>query len=280
LQILELRKSLEQARRAGTKVRALVVINPGNPTGNCLKMENMVQIVELCKSENLVLMADEVYQENVYGATPFTSFKKVARSLGKSYDDLQMVSFHSVSKGFLGECGQRGGYMEVCGMDEDIMLQFYKLASISLCSGSTGQIMVGLMVNPPAPNSPSFPLFEREQNQILQSLKRRAKRLAVGLNDIPGVRCNPIAGAMYAFPRISLPVKFVEEATAKHKHPDLVYCMRLVEETGIVVVPGSGFGQYPGTYHFRNTILPPEDKLDEAIKRWKAFHTKLLKQYA
>ena len=62
--------------------------------------------------------------------------------------------------------------------------------------------------------------------------------------------------------------------------PDEMYCMDLLENTGIVVVPGSGFMQYPGTYHFRTTILPPENQIDTVISSISDFHSDYLKKYA
>ena len=82
----------------GIKLRALAVINPGNPTGNCLPVDNMQQIVQFCADRKLILMADEVYQTNIYGSVPFTSFKKVATEMSS---DVALVSFHSTSKGFV-----------------------------------------------------------------------------------------------------------------------------------------------------------------------------------
>jgi aspartate/methionine/tyrosine aminotransferase len=93
-------------------------------------------------------------------------------------------------------------------------------------------------------------------------MKTRAVLLAEGLNKIDGISCNPIAGAMYAFPRITLPAGVTDEE----------YCMALLEETGICVVPGSGFGQAAGTAHFRTTILPPTQKLRQVVEMLGAFH--------
>jgi len=73
----ELKRALQEAKSEGTHVRALVVINPGNPTGQTLSEENMREVVKFCEEEDLVLMADEVYQNNVYGERPFVSFRKV-----------------------------------------------------------------------------------------------------------------------------------------------------------------------------------------------------------
>ncbi len=145
----DLEKSLTSARDDGITVRSLVVINPGNPTGQVLSESNMKQIVDFCVREGICLMADEVYQENVWrDNTKFISFRKVAHDLGlkPTDNDLQMISFHSISKGFLGECGLRGGYFELFGIPESVKQQIYKLASISLCSNTVGQIATGIMV--------------------------------------------------------------------------------------------------------------------------------------
>lgn len=140
---------MDKARADGINVRGLTVINPGNPTGGCLSVENQRDVVSFCVDNNLMLMADEVYQENVWAAgKSFTSFKKVAGDMGLVPDDphgfngLQLASFHSVSKGFLGECGRRGGYFEVVGVDEEVCAQLYKKASVSLCPNIMGQVMV------------------------------------------------------------------------------------------------------------------------------------------
>jgi aspartate/methionine/tyrosine aminotransferase len=79
-----------------------VVINPGNPTGQVLSLENMQHIARFCSENGVLLMADEVYQDNVYGGNQFTSFRKVVHDMNLQ-NDIQLVSFHSISKGFLGE---------------------------------------------------------------------------------------------------------------------------------------------------------------------------------
>ena len=84
-------------------------------------------------------------------------------------------------------------------------------------------------------------------------------------------------GAMYSFPRITLPAAAVEAAKARGKEPDVMYCLELLDETGISCVPGSGFKQGPGTFHFRTTILPAEDKFDDLIQRFSAFHSNFMK---
>ncbi|KAM0891161.1 hypothetical protein ACQ4PT_026575 [Festuca glaucescens] len=176
LEVDELKKQLDEARSKGITVRALVVINPGNPTGQVLAEENQKKIVEFCKNEGLVLLADEVYQENIYVEDKkFHSFKKIARSMGYTDDDLPLVSFQSVSKGYHGECGKRGGYMEVTGFNADVREQIYKVASVNLCSNVSGQILSSLIMNPPKAGDESYESFMVERDGILSSLARRAK---------------------------------------------------------------------------------------------------------
>lgn len=97
----DLAESLAKAEIDGISTRALVVINPGNPTGQVLSEDNMQDIVSFCVEKGICLMADEVYQENVWKpGAKFTSFRKVAMDMGaiKGADGLQLISFHSISK--------------------------------------------------------------------------------------------------------------------------------------------------------------------------------------
>ena len=277
LDVAALKKTCDDARAAGKNVRALVVINPGNPTGAALDTSNQREIVELCEREGLLLVADEVYQENVYAAgKSFTSFKKVVRDMEK---DIPLVSLQSTSKGYYGECGRRGGYMEVNGFDEKVKDELYKLASVGLCPNLSGQIVMGLVMSPPVEGDDSYPLFQKERDEILASLKRRASTLVDGLNLLEGVTCNAPEGAMYAFPKVTLPAKFVAEADAAGSAPDALYCMKLLEATGIVVVPGSGFGQVEGTWHFRTTFLPAEAEIEGVVEKISKFHKDFMDAY-
>ncbi|XP_076886862.1 alanine aminotransferase 2-like [Bidens hawaiensis] len=280
LEISELKKQLEAARQNGITVRALVVINPGNPTGQVLAEENQRQIVDFCKKEGLVLLADEVYQENVYAPDKkFHSFKKVCRSMGYGDKDIPLVSFQSVSKGYHGECGKRGGYMEVTGFNSEVRGQFYKVASVNLCSNISGQILSSLVMGPPKVGDKSYDGYLSERDGILKSLARRAKTLEDAFNNLKGVTCNKAEGAMYLFPRIDLPKKAIKAAENANKAPDAYYAIRLLNATGIVVVPGSGFGQVPGTWHFRCTILPQEDKIPAIVSRLSDFHSKFMNEF-
>lgn len=138
-----LKSSIATAREKNIPVKALVIINPGNPTGGCLSEQAMRDVVQLCYDEGILLMADEVYQANIFEPDfkPFVSFKKVVRSMPKEVaEGTQLVSFHSISKGTSGECGRRGGYFELANIEEEVVDQIYKMASIMLCPPVTGQV--------------------------------------------------------------------------------------------------------------------------------------------
>ena len=136
-------ETISKAKKDGTPVKALVIINPGNPTGACLPEDAMRQVVQLCYDEGIVLLADEVYQYNIFdhATKPFISFKKILRSMPKDVaEGVELVSFHSISKGVSGECGRRGGYFEAVNISDEVMEQVYKMASVTLCPPVTGQV--------------------------------------------------------------------------------------------------------------------------------------------
>ncbi|XP_034039937.1 alanine aminotransferase 2-like isoform X2 [Thalassophryne amazonica] len=281
LDIDELQRALEEAR-CYCNPRALCIINPGNPTGQVQTRENIEDVIRFAAKENLFLMADEVYQDNVYAdGCQFHSFKKVLFEMGPEYSDtVELASFHSTSKCYMGECGFRGGYMELINVDNDVKAQLTKLVSVRLCPPVPGQALMDLVVNPPQPGEPSYNSFIKERTATLRALAEKAKLTEHILNTVPGISCNPVQGAMYSFPRITIPEKAVKEALAKGQLPDLFYCLKMLEETGVCLVPGSGFGQKDGTYHFRMTILPPKDKLKILLNKVKEFHQSFTKQYS
>eukprot|EP00049_Salpingoeca_infusionum_P018650 m.358163 g.358163 ORF g.358163 m.358163 type:complete len:505 (-) comp18065_c0_seq1:145-1659(-) len=274
-------RAVASAKDRGVQPRALVVINPGNPTGNVLSEENIRELLQWARVNGIVVLADEVYQENIYGDRPFVSFKRVLHDMGPEQggNSIQLFSYHTVSKGVYGECGRRGGYMEFVNIPADVGAELYKLASINLSSNVDGQIMVGLMVQPPVKGDASYESHKAEMDSQLQSLKRRADKVSRAFAALQGVACQRVEGAMYAFPRISIPEAAVAEAKQQGVAPDLHYCLQMLEETGICAVPGSGFGQAEGTFHFRTTILPPEDQVDRVIQLFEKFHLGYLKRY-
>ncbi|KOB72825.1 Alanine aminotransferase [Operophtera brumata] len=147
-------KELERAiADADCNVRALVVINPGNPTGQVLTRQNIEEVIKFAHKHKLFLFADEVYQENVYAeGSQFFAFKKVLREVGAPYDTIELASYMSASKGYVGECGAR----------------------------------------PPQKGEPSYELFMKEKTQVLASLKQRAELVADSFNQMKGFKCNVV----------------------------------------------------------------------------------------
>jgi len=277
--------SLRGAMERGIRPVALVAINPGNPTGGVLTEENIRMVIAFARRHGLAIIADEVYQENVYASgARFHSFARVMHGLGET--GVSLFSLHSVSKGFLGECGHRGGYLEIRNVPEDVLAQFIKLQSIQLCANVPGQIATYVMVSPPREGEESYGTYVRERGEILDALRRKAEILGNGINAIEGMSLVPPAGAMYGFVRIELPPEpgvqlaamTPEARMAYEAERDTQYCMALLEETGICVVPGSGFGQQPGTLHFRTTFLPPQEEIEHLVERLNTFHQHYIRQ--
>lgn len=276
LDMEELKRSVKEAKEKGIECKAIVIINPGNPIGNVLTYDDIVKVIQLCKDEGLVLMSDEVYQENIYDENrPFVSAKKVLKDLGPDYDCVELASFHSTSKGFIGECGKRGGYMELVNFDSEVVAQLVKLASSGLCGNLVGQLVTSLMVNPPTESDDSFQKYKTERDSVMGALNRKSKMVYEKLNAIPGVSCQPLDGAMYAFPNLTLSERFQKEAESKGRHPDVHYALSLLQKTGICAVPGSGFGQKEGTFHIRLTFLPDEEKLSKAMDDFAEHHLQI-----
>ncbi|MBU0641130.1 MAG: aminotransferase class I/II-fold pyridoxal phosphate-dependent enzyme [Planctomycetes bacterium] len=258
-----LEEALAAATRDGVAVKAIVVINPGNPTGAVLPKESIREVVDFAGQHGLAIIADEVYQDNTYGAT-FVSF---AQTVGSQ--DVPLFSLHSTSKGFCGECGRRGGYVEVrnppavTNTSLSFMDLLLKQASVSLCSNTIGQALTYLMVCPPAPDSAPHKQFVEEKKQVLEDLYNKAALIRAAFAEMNGVECFGRTGAMYLFPRLNrLPAGTT----------DFDYCMSLLEAVGLCTVNGSGFGQRAGTNHLRVAFLPSRELLEEVLPRWVEFH--------
>ncbi|KAL3117686.1 hypothetical protein niasHT_010244 [Heterodera trifolii] len=273
----ELERALKESEH---DVKAIVVINPGNPTGQVLSRANIESIIQFAHKHRLYIFADEVYQENVYAeGAEFHSFRKVMFEMGAPFDKLELASFYSCSKGYMGECGLRGGYVQFDNIDPTVYLHFKKMISAKLCSTVLGQVAMDCVVDHPKPGDPSYDQWLKEKTAVLDSLHKRAQLVTKAYNQVEGVHCQQVQGAMYAFPRFLLPDKAIAEAKASGVQPDFFYVKQLLEETGVCVVPGSGFGQRPGTFHFRTTILPPIDIFEDMLNRFGAFHKRFLAKY-
>lgn len=275
----ELQRALDESKKVCVP-RAIVVINPGNPTGQVLTYENICKIIKFTYDNKLFLIADEVYQDNIYDKnSKFFSFKKVMQEMGAPYNDMELASFMSTSKGYLGECGIRGGYMELINICPKVRAMLAKSLTASLCSTTAGQVAVSALVFPPQPGEASYQKFLAEKEKTLNSFKERAELVYTTLNSFEGFKVNVVQGAMYVFPQICIPPKAIKAAKAKNMPADTFYAFELLESTGICIIPGSGFGQKPGTYHFRSTILPQTEKLQTMMEKFGKFHAEFMQKY-
>ncbi len=262
-------ESIQKAHKNKINVKAIVVINPGNPTGAILDKPSIMQVINFAEENDLAIIADEVYQENLYGGE-FISF---AKAIGDR--NIPLFSLHSVSKGFYGECGQRGGYLEVRNPPpvSNGNLSFtellFKVSSVNLCSNTIGQSLVYLMVNPPQRNTDAYELFTKEKQTILDDLFAKATIIRGSFESMDGMECFGKIGALYLFPRMSI---------LPPNTTDYDYCMELLTKTGLCVVNGSGFGQKSGTHHLRIAFLPSKESLQSILPHWIDFHNKYINQ--
>ncbi|KAH0874851.1 hypothetical protein HID58_072213 [Brassica napus] len=183
LEISELKKS------KGITVKALVFINPGNPTGQVLPVENQRDIVEFCKKEGLVLLADEVYQEYVYVRDKKFSFFQENGSVYGIWRKRYRLGLVPISlQRLLWRMWEERRYH---GENN------YKVASVNLCSNISGQVLTSLFMSPPKPGDDSYDSYMVERD-----VAKRAKELCI------------------SFPRINRPRKAIEAAEAAKTAPD------------------------------------------------------------
>jgi len=217
----------------------------------------MWEVIKFACKYGIVIIADEVYQNNIYGSHKFISFKKAVCSIEDPYKKVLLVSFNSISKGYTGECGLRGGYMEFHNFDKSVMEQIHKVRDA--CSVNVaGSIAMAVECDPPSYDNCSKEVADqyfKERDEILSRLAKKAEMTVEVLNRCKNIECPDIGGAMYAFPRILLPQSVIDLAKNANQEPSEYFCKEMLEATGIITVPGSGFGQNPDTYHFRMSLL-------------------------
>lgn len=281
----QLNKSYEEATAKGVEVKALIAINPGNPTGQVFSRKSIEAIFRFAFERGIVVLADETYQEVIHSdLKPFISFRKVLSELPSELaNSVELISFHSCSKGGLGESGLRSGYCELHNIDPGVAAVIYKLKTIFLSSNSVGQIMMDLKVRPPTIEDSSKETVDEYQRELRirgGELKTKAIILEHEIRSMRGVTVNQIQGGYYGFPRLHLPEKFIAEAKSKGLEPDYYYCLKALHETGVVLSAGSGFKQKPGTYHFRCTILEnPISFFNRKLESLLLFNDSIQKKY-
>ncbi|KAJ8560696.1 hypothetical protein K7X08_022556 [Anisodus acutangulus] len=163
LDVTDLRQLVAQAQSNGTTVRTMVIINPGTPIGQCLTEANLPQILQRCYQENSLLLGDEVYHHSQIEC-PFISARQVLMDMRLPVSkELQLTSFHIVSKRYWGEYGQRRGYFELNNLPPKSVEENDKVSSISLNPNVSGQIFIELMVIPPKPGDISYDQYVSQE---------------------------------------------------------------------------------------------------------------------
>uniref|UniRef100_A0A3Q3EED0 alanine transaminase n=1 Tax=Labrus bergylta TaxID=56723 RepID=A0A3Q3EED0_9LABR len=264
----ELHRALKVAR-GRCNPRAIYISNPGNPTGHVQDRKSIQEVIQFAAAERLLLLVDEVYQDCVFGpVTEFVSFKRVLFEMGKEYSEkVELVSFHSLSSGTMGECGLRTGYMELINIDPEVKHFVDTCLCTDICAPVTGQLALHIMVNPPTPGDPSYDAYTQIMKENQATLSQNAQRAQEFLNDLPGMSCEPAMGGIYLYPCLRLPPEILKQAEVGiYQGPFQIH----VEKNMVL------FGCCKANND--NTLLRfhvPPDTLEEVLARLGSFHLRL-----
>lgn len=224
-------------RKITPRTRGIVLINPNNPTGALCTREMLEKIAELARRHNLIVFSDEIYDKLILEDTPHIAFASVA-------PDVPCVTFGGMSKNYLVP-GWRIGWGIISG-DAAAVKSYtegvHRLLRARLCANHPEQYAIK-----PALEGPQDHLVE-----VKRKLRSRRDLTQKWCEETPRVSCVAPRGAFYAFPRIEIP------------ESDEVFVKELIRQKHVMVVHGSGFGQKPGTQHFRIVFLPNEQTLTKA----------------
>ncbi|MFZ2512452.1 MAG: pyridoxal phosphate-dependent aminotransferase [Gordonia sp. (in: high G+C Gram-positive bacteria)] len=227
------------------RTKAIVVINPNNPTGAVYSPKVLKGIAELARKHSLLILADEIYDKILYDGATHTSIASLA-------PDMLVLTFNGLSKAYR-VCGYRAGWVVITGPKDHakgFIEGLHTLASTRLCSNVPGQhaiqVALGGYQSIDALCAPGGRLHEQRTVTVDK------------LNEIPGVSCVTPMGALYAFPRLDPNVYEIRD--------DERFVQDLLLQEKILVVQGSGFN-LPDTNHFRIVTLPWAQDLSEAIER-------------
>ncbi len=227
------------------KTRAIVIINPNNPTGSNCSEELLRDLIRLAKENNIVIFADEIYDKQLFDGGQHVS-------LASLDSEVPMITFNGLSKNYLGP-GLRIGWGIVSG-DKSVLCEYIeainKILRARLCANHPLQFAI----------EPALEGNQGHLDEMIEKLTSRRNITVEMMNAIDGISCVSPGGAFYAFPQIHMDGE------------DEEWVKGLIRETGVVVVPGSGFGQVPGTKHFRIVFLPPENVLEKAYKAVEEYH--------
>ena len=243
-------------RKVTPRTKAIVIINPNNPTGAVYPREVLSQVVQVARENGLVVMADEVYDQILYDEESHTSIASLA-------EDVLFLTFNSLSKNYRA-CGYRAGWMVLSGPKASAggyIDGLNVLASMRLCANSPGQLSI------------QGALADRASMATLVApggrLRRQRDLAYEMLTAIPGVTAAKPKGALYIFPRLD-PGRYAIK-------DDQRFILELLEAERVLLVQGSGFN-WPSPDHFRMVFLPDEDELREAIIRLARFLDRYGKQ--
>jgi alanine-synthesizing transaminase len=224
-------------KKINSHTRAIILINPNNPTGALCTRKMLEDIAEIARQHNLLIIADEIYDKLILDGAEHISIAAVA-------PDIPVVTIGGLSKNYLAP-GWRIGWGIVSG-DATAVKPFtegvHKLLRARLSANHPEQYAIKAALEGPQDH-----LIE-----VRGKLSARRDLTVEACNSIPGMSCVPPRGAFYAFPKIDIP------------QDDAAFVKQLLIERHILVVQGSGFGQKPGTKHFRIVFLPQEPVLKEA----------------
>ena len=226
------------------KTRAIVVINPHTPTGSVASEATLRAIVDLAAAHNLVVIADEIYDRLLFGDRQHVG-------LGSLRDDATVLTLGGLSKNWVAP-GFRIGWGILSGEQDrlaDYVEAIQQLGRARLSANHPKQFAIPAAIDG----------AQSHLAPMLTALEERRDLVMDRLGSIDGISCVVPEGAFYAFPRLDFDAE------------DGAWCADLMRETGVVVVPGSGFGQKPGTSHFRIVLLPPLDVLSDACDGIAAF---------
>jgi alanine-synthesizing transaminase len=225
--------------------RAIVIINPNNPTGALYPDDLLHEIIDIARKHHLIIYADEVYDKVLYDGARHTSIASLA-------DDVLMITFNGLSKNYR-SCGYRAGWMVVSGDKrhaKDYIEGLDMLASMRLCANVPGQHGIQTALG----GYQSIDDLVKEGGRM-----RRQRDVAYELiTAIPGVTCVKPKATLYMFPRLDPKVYPIKN--------DQAFIAELLQEEKVLLVQGSGFN-WPSPDHFRLVFLPHEDDLKEAIGR-------------
>lgn len=229
--------------------KAIVVINPNNPTGALYPVEVLQGIVDIAREHGLVVFADEIYDKTLYDGATHTSIASLA-------DDVLFVSFNGLSKNYRA-CGYRSGWMVVSGAKRrarDYVEGLNMLASMRLCANTPGQMAIQTALGG----------YQSIKDLVAPAGRLCKQRdLAYGLlTQIPGVTVVKPKAALYMFPRLDPKLYPIAD--------DQQFAYELLAEQKVLIVQGTGFN-WPEHDHFRLVFLPNVDDLTEAIGRIERF---------